>query len=191
MSREEIIKNIKYKLGTLMVGMLVIVALMGIVNATSIQNTVETMTTVKKLPIYCVDTNKKQVALSFDAAWGNEDTAQILKVLKDNDVKVTFFMTGGWIERYPEDVKAIYKAGHDLGNHSENHKQMSTLSSAECEEELKKAHDKIYKLTGEKMNLFRPPYGDYNNTVLDVAKSMGYHTVQWDIDILDIKVNKI
>jgi peptidoglycan/xylan/chitin deacetylase (PgdA/CDA1 family) len=149
------------------------------------------MTTVKKLPIYCVDTNKKQVALSFDAAWGNEDTAQILKVLKDNDVKVTFFMTGGWIERYPEDVKAIYKAGHDLGNHSENHKQMSTLSSAECEEELQKAHDKIYKLTGEKMNLFRPPYGDYNNTVLDVAKSMGYHTVQWDIDTIDIKVNKI
>ena len=68
----------------------------------------------RELPIYCVDTDEKKVALSFDAAWGNEDTARILEILKKNDVHVTFFMTGGWVESYPDDVKAIYEAGHDV-----------------------------------------------------------------------------
>jgi len=83
----------------------------------------------KQLPIYCVDTEKKQVALSFDAAWGNEDTQTILDTLAEYDVKATFFMTGGWVDNYPDDVKAIYEAGHDLGNHSQNHKHMSQLST--------------------------------------------------------------
>lgn len=81
------------------------------------------------------------MALSFDAAWGNEDTARILEILKKNDVHVTFFMTGGWVESYPDDVKAIYEAGHDLGNHSENHKNMSQLSVEECKSELQQVHD--------------------------------------------------
>ena len=61
----------------------------------------------KELPIYCVDTDKPKIALSFDAAWGNEDTQEILKILKEKKINVTFFMTGGWIDKYPEDVKAI------------------------------------------------------------------------------------
>ena len=62
----------------------------------------------RKLPIYCVETEEKVVALSFDAAWGNEDTQEILDILERQDIKVTFFMTGGWVEAYPEDVKKIY-----------------------------------------------------------------------------------
>ena len=64
----------------------------------------------RELPIYCVQTDKKQIALSFDAAWGNEDTQKILEILKKHDIKVTFFMTGGWVESYPDDVKSIYAA---------------------------------------------------------------------------------
>ena len=141
----------------------------------------------RKIPIYCVDCPEKKVALSFDAAWGNEDTRQILKILSDNDVHVTFFMTGGWVEKYPDDVKAIYEAGHDLGNHSENHKQMSTLSRQECLTELEKVHNKVKELTGFEMTLFRPPYGDYNDTVVEAANSINYHVVQWDVDSLDWK----
>lgn len=141
----------------------------------------------RELPIYCVSTDKKQVALSFDAAWGNEDTATILEILAKHNVKVTFFMTGGWIEKYPDDVKAIAAAGHDLGNHSENHKQMSKLSKEECIAELKKPHDKVKELTGKDMTLFRPPYGDYNNTLIAAAKETGYYTIQWDVDSLDWK----
>lgn len=112
----------------------------------------------KELPIYCVDTPEKKVALSFDAAWGNEDTQKILDILKKNDVHVTFFMTGGWVNSYPDDVKAIDKAGHELGNHSENHKQMSTLSASECKDEIMKVHEKVKELTGKDMCVFRPLY---------------------------------
>lgn len=141
----------------------------------------------KKLPIYCVDQKEKKVALSFDAAWGNEDTQKILSILKKKKVHVTFFMTGGWIEKYPDDVKAIQAAGHELGNHSENHKQMSTLSAEECKEEIMKPHEKVKELTGVDMKVFRPPYGDYNDTLIDAVNACGYHAIQWDVDSLDWK----
>ena len=141
----------------------------------------------RELPIYCVETKEPKIALTFDAAWGNEDTQKILEILKKHDVHVTFFMTVGWVENYPDDVKAILAAGHDLGNHSENHKNMSQLSDAEKKEELMKVHDKVRTLTGYEMFLFRPPYGDYDNAVVNVAKDCGYYTIQWDVDSLDWK----
>lgn len=146
----------------------------------------------KLLPIYCVDRSADKgapkVSLSFDAAWGNEDTAKILEILAKHNVKVTFFMTGGWIEKYPEDVKSIAAAGHDLANHSENHKQMSKLSAKDCADELLKPHEKVKALTGIDMTLFRPPYGDYNNTLIKTANEQcNYHVIQWDVDSLDWK----
>lgn len=141
----------------------------------------------KELPIYCVQTDKPQIALSFDAAWGNEDTQRILDTLAKHNVKVTFFMTGGWIETYPEDVKRIAAAGHDLGNHSQNHKQMSQLSKADCIEEIQKPHDLVKQLTGIDMFLFRPPYGDYNNTLVEAAYEIKYYPIQWDVETLDVK----
>lgn len=141
----------------------------------------------RELPIYCVDTEEKKVALSFDAAWGNEDTQEILSILKEHNIHVTFFMTGGWVESYPEDVKAILDAGHDLGNHSENHKNMSELSDEEKTEELMAVHRKVKELTGYDMFLFRPPYGDYDNGVINVAKDCEYYAIQWDVDSLDWK----
>lgn len=119
--------------------------------------------------------------------WGNEDTSKILEILQKQDVHVTFFMTGGWVESYPDDVKAILAAGHDLGNHSENHKNMSQLSDSEKKDELMKVHTKVQELTGYEMFLFRPPYGDYDNAVVNVAKECGYYTIQWDVDSLDWK----
>lgn len=146
-----------------------------------------TLISEKELPIYCVEQEKPLVSLSFDAAWGNDDTSRILEILKKHNVKVTFFMTGGWIEKYPEDVKAIAAAGHDLGNHSENHKQMSTLSAEECKTEIMTPHEKVKKLTGKDMILFRPPYGDYNDTLIQVCRENGYYPIQWDVDSLDWK----
>lgn len=141
----------------------------------------------RELPIYCVETEEKKVALSFDAAWGNEDTRKLLEILKKHKVHVTFFMTGGWVESYPEDVKAIYKAGHDLGNHSENHKNMSQLSDEEKTKEIMSVHNKVKELTGVEMQLFRPPYGDYDDEVVLNAKKNGYYAIQWDVDSLDWK----
>ena len=141
----------------------------------------------RELPIYCVDTTEKRIALSFDAAWGAEDFPKIMDILDKHKVKVTFFMTGGWVESYPEDVRAILAAGHDLGNHSENHKNMSQISDEECQEEIKKVHTKVQELTGYEMCLFRPPYGDYDNHVIKNVQKCGYYPIQWSIDSLDWK----
>lgn len=141
----------------------------------------------RELPIYSVETDEKKIALSFDAAWGNEDTVKILEILKKHDIKVTFFMTGGWVSDYPDDVIAIHEAGHDLGNHSENHKNMSQLSEEEKTQELMEVHNKVKELTGVEMSLFRPPYGDYDDEVILNAKKNGYYTIQWSVDSLDWK----
>jgi polysaccharide deacetylase family sporulation protein PdaB len=141
----------------------------------------------KELPIYCVKTNKKQIALTFDGAWGNEDTSTLLDILERQNVTATFFFTGGWISKYPDDVKTILAKGHEIGNHSENHKQMSKLSKEQCKEEIQIVHDKVKELTGIEMTVFRPPFGDYNDTVIRVANELGYHVIQWDVDSLDWK----
>lgn len=149
--------------------------------------TVSNISSKRDLPIYCVDTEDNHVSLSFDSAWGNDDTNKILDILAKYKVKATFFMTGEWVEKYPEDVKAIAKAGHDLGNHSENHKQMSQLTREECIEEIMKVHQRVKELTGVEMTLFRAPYGDYNNTLMKAARECGYYTIQWDVDSEDWK----
>lgn len=141
----------------------------------------------KELPIYCVKTDKKQIALTFDGAWGNEDTSTLLSILERQGVTATFFFTGGWISNFPEDVKTILEKGHEVGNHSENHKQMSKLSKEQCKEEIQIVHDKVKNLTGLEMTVFRPPFGDYNDTVIAAAGELGYYVIQWDVDSLDWK----
>lgn len=141
----------------------------------------------RELPIYCVETEKPQISISFDAAWGNDDTQTILDILAKHNVKATFFMTGGWVESYPDDVKKIYEAGHDLGNHSQNHKYMTKLSDEEKTSELMTVHNKVKELTGYDMFLFRPPYGDYDNQVVTNAKKNNYYPIQWNVDSLDWK----
>ena len=153
------------------------------------QKSIAVTATLKErtLPIYCVQKETPQIALTFDAAWGNEDTEVILSILEKYQVKATFFMTGGWVKSYPEDVKKILAAGHDLGNHGENHLNMSQLTDAKKEEELMMVHNRVKQLTDYEMFLFRPPYGDYDEKVVNCAKECGYYTIQWDVDSLDWK----
>lgn len=139
------------------------------------------------LPIYCVDTPEKKVSISFDAAWGADDTDELLRILKENDVKTTFFMCGYWVDKYPEEVMKIAADGHDLGNHSSTHPHMSALTKEQIAEELKNTHDKVLNLTGIEMELFRPPFGEYTNNVIETARENGYYTIQWDVDSLDWK----
>ena len=84
----------------------------------------------RKLPIYCVDKKDKLVSISFDAAWGNEQTPTLLDILKNKDVKATFFLVGFWAEKYPESVKQIADAGHDVGNHSDTHPHLPKLEKS-------------------------------------------------------------
>ena len=139
----------------------------------------------KLLPIYNVKTEEKKVALTMNCAWNANDIDSILKILEENDVKITFFMVGDWIEKYPEEVKKIYEAGHEIGSHSDTHPHVNNLSYEENIEEIEKSNDKIEKITGSRTNLYRTPYGEYNTTVLQAAQDKGYYTIQWNLDTLD------
>lgn len=140
-----------------------------------------------KLPIYSVSDQDKKISLTFDLAGGNENTEQILETLSIYDIKATFFMTGEWISRFPSQVKAIAASGHDIGNNSENHLHMTHLSKQEKIEEILQTHNKVKELTGIEMNLFRAPYGEYNNALIDIADELGYLSIHWNIDSLDWK----
>lgn len=94
----------------------------------------------KNLPIYCVDTKERAVALTFDVAWGNEDMDEILDILKKEKVKATFFLTGEWVSKFSEDTKKIAREGHEIGNHGDNHKHMTSLSGEEQKKEIRDLH---------------------------------------------------
>ncbi|MBQ3969732.1 MAG: polysaccharide deacetylase family protein, partial [Clostridia bacterium] len=141
----------------------------------------------RSIPIYCVDTDEKKVSISFDAAWGNEQTQTLLDTLEEYKVKSTFFLVGDWVRKYPEDVKNIAKAGHDVGNHSNTHPYMTKLDESGIKSEIETCNSEVEKLTGKKPTLFRPPYGDYDNKVVDTVRGMGMYCVQWDVDTLDWK----
>ena len=141
----------------------------------------------RELPVYSVERDDKVVSISFDASWGADKTIPILDILDQYGVKTTFFLVGGWVDKYPDMVKEIFARGHEIGNHSNTHPQMSKLGEEGIREELRMMSDKVEKLTGVRPTLFRPPYGDYNDRVIQVARAEGYEAVQWSIDSLDWK----
>ena len=143
--------------------------------------------TERLLPIYCVETDKKQIAISFDAAWGNDDTEQLIKILGEYKVPATFFVVGAWVDKYPESVKALSDAGHQIQNHSNTHPHMPQLSREQMRDEIESCNKKIADVTGVTPTLLRPPYGDYDNALIEVMDSLKMHTIQWDVDSLDWK----
>jgi polysaccharide deacetylase family sporulation protein PdaB len=152
------------------------------------QNVVGVITRQGRLvPIYYVDTPEKKIAISFDASWGAEHTPSILKLLRDNQIKTTFFLTGFWIEKYPELVKEIVAEGHELGNHTFTHPHLNSLDKTGIKNELERVHAALKDLTGQDPVLFRPPFGEYSNKVIETADELGYYTIQWSVDSLDWK----
>lgn len=141
----------------------------------------------RKLPIYSVQTSEKKVAISFDAAWGDDRTMDILDNLDKYNVKATFFLVKFWAEKYPQDVEEIQKRGHEIGNHSATHPDMTGLTSEKISSELKDTSDVIKKITGQKTTLFRPPFGAYDNHVIETCEAEGYKVIQWSVDSLDWK----
>ena len=142
--------------------------------------------TKRLLPIYRVKTAEKKIAISFDAAWGNQETQTLIDILNKYNVKTTFFVVGAWVDRYPESVKALAAAGHEVCNHSNTHPHMPKLVRTEMTAQLTDCSNKIKNITGVFPILFRPPYGDYNNALMESAKSANLFSIQWDVDALDI-----
>ena len=139
------------------------------------------------VPIYSVDTEEEQVAISFGAAWGADKTEEIIEILEEYNVTATFFLVGFWVDKYPDMVKKIDEAGLEIGTHSNTHPDMVKLDEETIRQELTTSIDKIKNITGKEVSVFRAPYGSYNNTLLNVCSSLGLKTVQWDVDSLDWK----
>ncbi|MBE7048427.1 MAG: deacetylase [Ruminococcaceae bacterium] len=140
------------------------------------------------LPIYNVDRGTEKVCtLTFDAAWDDKDTDQLISILDTYQVKATFFMVGSWVEKYPESVKKFADHGHEIMNHSDTHPHINQLSEEKVRQEIIGCADKIEAVTGKRPTLFRGPYGEYNNTVIRQAETLGHKTLQWDVDSLDWK----
>ena len=146
---------------------------------------VSSASVTKKLPIYSVLTDKKEVAITFDAAWTNQDTEELIKILKKHKATATFFIVGDWADKFPESVKAFYDAGHTIANHSDTHKAFSKCSREEIRKEIVNCNEKLEKIIGEKITLVRAPSGDYTRESLEVAESLGMQTIQWNCDSLD------
>lgn len=138
-------------------------------------------------PIYSVETKEKKIAISFDAAWGADKTAGIMDILDQHNVKATFFLVGFWIDKYPDMVKTIAQRGYEIGNHSLNHPHMPQLTKEQMTTELKEVNAKLKELTGKEAALFRPPFGDYNDTLVTTVNELGMHCIQWSVDSLDWK----
>ena len=138
----------------------------------------------RQLPIYCVQREQKLVSVSFDAAWGNEDTQQLIDILGQYQVIATFFVVGEWVDKYPESVKALHDAGHEVMNHSNTHAHYPQLSADEVTADLNACNDKIEAVTGVRPTLVRLPYGDYDDNSINAVRSIGMEPIQWDVDTL-------
>jgi len=143
--------------------------------------------TPRLIPIYSVERDDKVISISFDCAWGTEHTDDILNALRVSGVRATFFMVEFWTDKYADYVKKIDAAGHEIGTHSSTHSYMSKQNAEEIKLELSTSSQKIEEITGKKVELFRPPYGDYDNELIKTASELGFYTIQWDTDSLDWK----
>ena len=155
--------------------------MMGVVNYPT---AVGASASARQLPIYCVQRDQKLVAISFDAAWGNEDTQQLIDIMARYKVKATFFVVGDWVDRYPESVKALHDAGHEIMNHSNTHAHLPRLSPQEVTDDLNACNNKIQAITGVRPTLIRLPYGDYDDNSIRTIRSMGMEPIQWDVETL-------
>lgn len=148
---------------------------------------VDASASARQLPIYCVQRDQKLVSISFDAAWGNEDTQELIDILDRFQVKATFFVVGDWVDKYAESVKALHDAGHEVMNHSNTHAHYPQLSPQAVVDDLNACNDKIEAVTGVRPTLVRLPYGDYDDNAIRAVRSIGMEPIQWDVDSLDWK----
>ena len=145
--------------------------------------------TTRQLPIYCVEPEEgeKKIAISFDAAWGADDTDTLIEILGKYNVRATFFLVGQWVDTYPEEVRKLAEAGHEIMNHSNTHPYFTQCSTEKVIEEIESCNDKIEAITGVRPTLVRCPYGDYDDNVVNTIRSLGMEPIQWSIDSLDWK----
>ena len=139
----------------------------------------------KKVPIYAVSRADNHISITFDCAWGNSNTDLLLSLLKDANATATFFVTGEFCDKYPEDVKKMYQAGHEIGNHSDLHPHVEGININDLIEDTRECSRKIKMITGEEPKIYRAPYGEYDDNTVSTIEGMGMKMIQWSVDSID------
>ena len=170
----------------LMISVLLLIIFL-VISFTCLGRAKQVSSTKKVLPVYCTEQSEKIVSITFDAAWGADDTKELIDIMAKYDAHATVFVVGDWVTKYPEAVKAFHDAGHEIGNHSDTHPYMSNLSRDDIKKQIEGCNAKIEAVTGQKPKVVRAPYGDYNNAVVEGCRQLGMECIQWDVDSLDWK----
>ncbi|MED1742186.1 polysaccharide deacetylase family sporulation protein PdaB [Bacillus swezeyi] len=133
--------------------------------------------------VYRGDADSNEVSLTFNISWGDQKAMPILNTLKANGIKdATFFLSASWAERHPDVVERIQKDGHQIGSMGYAYKNYSQMKKSEIKKDLVKAQNSFQKLGIDDLTLLRPPTGQFNKDVLDVAKQYGYTIVHYSIN---------
>lgn len=139
-------------------------------------------------PIYHGNESIPMISFIVNVAWGNEYLADLLNLLKEKNINLTFFLEGRWVEQFPEFALMVKNSNQEIGNHSYSHKDMRTLSvEEEIYMEITKTNEIIYKVLGVKPKYFTPPYGYFDTRVLEIAERLKMVTILWSLDTLDWK----
>lgn len=138
-------------------------------------------------PIYRANISDKKVALTFDISWGEKMPPKVMEILRQNEIKCTFFISGPWAKKYPATVRQLVSDGHEIASHGHSHVNFSSLSRAGVAANIKNAHDTIKEVAGVEAKHIRPPNGDFNSVSLEVTAESGYRTIIWSLDSLDWK----
>ncbi|MFC4909983.1 polysaccharide deacetylase family protein [Actinomadura gamaensis] len=126
----------------------------------------------------------KCVALTFDDGPG-PDTSRLLDELNRAGARATFFVVGANAAAYPEVVRRESAEGHEIGDHSRDHRDLTRLAPIQVHSEVQETQDAVRQITGRAPVLLRPPYGASNGVVTDVARSLGLVQALWNVDTLD------
>ncbi len=166
--------------------MFLLVLITGIaIGVFAILSAIDTGAASEKLPIYCVSRNDNMISLTFDCAWGNSNTDELIAILDEAKVKATFFVTGEFADKYPDDVKKLFDAGHEIQNHSDAHPHIKGMNINDLIADTKECNKKIKMITGTEPKLYRAPYGEYDDNSLTTLEGMGMRVIQWNVDSID------
>lgn len=141
-------------------------------------------------PVCSVDNGKRQAALTFDVSGKGGETEgllQIMAILEENQVDAAFFVSGRWAGKNPEYMGLLAEKGHDIGSMGQKGTGMENLTMEQRQEEIRQAHEQIKGLTGRDADLFRPAWGDYDDSLVTTVCAMGYYPIRWDVDSEDWK----
>lgn len=139
----------------------------------------------RQVPIYRVERNDNKVAITFDVAWENSNTDELIDILDEHGAKATFFITGDWCDRCADDVKKFADAGHEIENHSDKHPHVEGINVNDLINDTRECSRKIKMITGREPTYYRAPYGEYDDSLLTTLDGMGLKTIQWDVDSVD------